>query len=276
MQNYLQSKKEFKTWLEQAIGSLRPDQPGILHALLDLDIPIATTNYDLLIEEIGGSLFRPVTFKNKSEVEDFMMGPSHQILHLHGYYKEPGSIVLGSGSYRNLQEDPFVQAVEQAVFLGPTLLIGFGKGLEDPNLGGMIDWLESHDTRHPPYLFLRSKDRSGLPEPDRVRLVLYGEAFTDLPEALRQIAPEGTPSRPILGVTEAAHLAGQAETFRTIATRLLRDLEAHDEPLQTAETYLRLAMHLFRRAGRENEATLCIHDFGEVALKRGDTKGASF
>ncbi len=45
---------EYGAWLDQTVGSLRVQDGAVLEALGGLGIPIATTNYDSLIEQVTG------------------------------------------------------------------------------------------------------------------------------------------------------------------------------------------------------------------------------
>jgi hypothetical protein len=42
---------EYRLWLRETVGALRAEDRAVLEALRDLGVPIATTNYDGLIEE---------------------------------------------------------------------------------------------------------------------------------------------------------------------------------------------------------------------------------
>ena len=86
----------YSRWLEETVGELRPTDPEILRALGSLGIPVATTNYDGLLEyELG---LQPMTWRTHGLVDQLMAGtfPGGGILHLHGYFNEPQSVVLGA------------------------------------------------------------------------------------------------------------------------------------------------------------------------------------
>jgi hypothetical protein len=45
---------EWRRWLRETVGALRPQRRDVLEALRDLGVTLATTNYDGLLEEITG------------------------------------------------------------------------------------------------------------------------------------------------------------------------------------------------------------------------------
>ena len=55
---------EYRRWLRETIGGLRAEHREVIAALSDLDVLIATTNYDSLIEEVTG--LEPVTWRRRS------------------------------------------------------------------------------------------------------------------------------------------------------------------------------------------------------------------
>src|SRR5215204_3068302 len=43
---------EYRRWLRETVGELRVQRPDVLEALKALDVPLVTTNYDGLLEEV--------------------------------------------------------------------------------------------------------------------------------------------------------------------------------------------------------------------------------
>lgn len=61
--------------------------------LSTLGVKFATTNYDGIIEEVIGS--PPVTWKEDAKVERVIRDDDQAVLHLHGYWDQPESVILG-------------------------------------------------------------------------------------------------------------------------------------------------------------------------------------
>lgn len=95
IQEYLQSKPggHFRKWLSEAVGSLQVVHPGLLHAIAELDIPVATTNYDdLLLNRIGGTV---ATWRDPAGLQRVARREEKGVIHIHGHWRDPASVVLG-------------------------------------------------------------------------------------------------------------------------------------------------------------------------------------
>ena len=108
---------EYRRWLRETVGGLAVRQPEVLAALRDLGVPLATTNYDGLIEAVTG--WRAVTWRDSARVERVLRGDERGVLHLHGYWEEPESVVLGIRSYEAVLRDAHAQAVLRGLPLTP-------------------------------------------------------------------------------------------------------------------------------------------------------------
>ncbi len=74
----------------------------IYQALLTLEIPIVTTNYDLLIEEVSNKELSGITWKEKHKVSHLLRDGDKSVLHLHGKWDDPDSVILGIRSYQKV------------------------------------------------------------------------------------------------------------------------------------------------------------------------------
>jgi hypothetical protein len=124
---------EYARWLRETVGRLKPTAPGVVRTLIDLDSPILTTNYDTLIEQVSG--LETVTWRDGvGRVQRLLSGDEPGVLHLHGSWRVPQSVVLGIRSYDDIVANEVAQAVQQAVAMMKSLVfVGFGAGLADPN-----------------------------------------------------------------------------------------------------------------------------------------------
>jgi hypothetical protein len=182
---------EYAVWLEESVGTLRVVDRTLLEELIALDVPILTTNYDGLIEEMTG--LRAVTWRDKRRAESVATGRSDGVLHMHGHWEQPESVVLGVRSYGAILADVHAQNMLRAIRTMRTLVfVGFGDGLRDPNFGGLLRWAgdvfaESAITHF--RLCLRGdydQDRTNQPD-GRISLVPYGTMHNDLPVFLRSL-----------------------------------------------------------------------------------------
>lgn len=184
---------EFKIWLRETVGRLSAANDETIRAIANLGVVIATTNYDNLIGDVTGRRF--VTWRNGSEVERVLRGEESKILHLHGHWEEPESVVLGIRDYERILSDNHAQAMERAMRSLKTLLfIGCGAGLEDPNFGALIEWskniFKGSEYRH--YLLCREPDLGHFKEKlkdTRISPIGYGANHGDLAGFLRTLPP---------------------------------------------------------------------------------------
>jgi tetratricopeptide (TPR) repeat protein len=203
---------EYRRWLRESVGSLKTKAADVLHALRDLRIPIATTNYDGLIEAATG--LPPVTWRETAKVERVLRGDDAGILHLHGYWDDPASVILSIRSYETVLGDEHAQAVLKALTVTKTLVfIGFGAGLGDPNFGQLLAWTGRvfAGSEYRRFRLAHDGECAGLrkqhPPEQRIFVLGYGADFPDLPAFLRTLAaakPAPKPPRPFVSTGSAA------------------------------------------------------------------------
>ena len=134
----------FAAWLENAFDafSAQPGRRATLDALLELQRAgalLLTTNYDSLLSDCTG--LRPVTRDDKEAFLRVVNRQDEGILHIHGHWREPASVVLGVRSYDDIVDDPLFQDGFKSLWMqNHWLYVGCGNGLEDPNLGRLLAW----------------------------------------------------------------------------------------------------------------------------------------
>jgi len=134
---------EFRAWLRETVGSLVPKTSAAIEALGATGATILTTNYDGLIERITG--LAAVTWQQADRCERILRGHEKAVIHIHGYWESPETIILGQDSYALISADPRVQSFIRAAHLAKTFVyIGFGVGLADPNFTQFLEWSERY------------------------------------------------------------------------------------------------------------------------------------
>ena len=192
---------EYRRWLGETVGALELRDGEVLDALAGLAAPLATTNYDGLLEQATG--LAPVTWRDSARVEQALRGDAPGVLHLHGHWADPGSVVLGVRSYEAVLGDAHAQAVLRALpLLRSLLFVGFGVGLGDPNFGALLRWMRDVFARSPyrHYRLAREDQVAPLqrehPPEQRIRVLSYGAHHERLAPYLRGLLPPGAPARP--------------------------------------------------------------------------------
>jgi GTPase SAR1 family protein len=185
----------YHAWLADSVGKLQVSDPDLAAALLPLSSRIITLNYDRLIELATGR--QHMTWLKPNAVQQVLRGDRDEILHLHGYFDEPESVVLGLNSYEKVRNDPHTQSVLQFLTLHPTLLfVGCGGTLEDPNFSRLVEWgqaaLKDVVPRH--VLLCRESEldsrRKDLHAAPWLHPLSYGRDYSDLLPFLQALAPD--------------------------------------------------------------------------------------
>lgn len=192
------SHGEFRRWLRETVGSFENNlrDRSVLDALAEhrrRGALLVTTNYDLLLEHITG-LF-PVTWTDAANVARVLREPDDpQILHLHGAWRWPESVVLGLKSYEDILRDEHARAVLTALRTDRTLVfVGCGAGLRDPNLGAFLAWTTAVfagcEARHFRLCLDSEKEivRQEHPDGQRIFPLPYGPKHTDLASFLNDL-----------------------------------------------------------------------------------------
>ena len=218
----------FADWLKDSVGSLKagPDRRQSLDAIADLEktgAVILTTNYDGLLTEVTG--LDPVTWEEPNRILEILNRQRKGIIHIHGHWSRPSSVVLGRTSYEGVKAAALPQTELKSLWLHwHWLYLGCGSGgLDDPNLGTLLQW--AHDAGFGEsalrdFFFSTQETIDTLPnrlgKSANLARIAYSDHATDLPILLQGLVPLARPS-----------------PFQRIgpdARRLRRDA---DSPLQT-------------------------------------------
>jgi tetratricopeptide (TPR) repeat protein len=205
---------EYRRWLRETVGSLHAQQREVLEALRDLGLVLATTNYDGLIEEVTG--LEAVTWMDGAQVERVVRGDDKGVLHLHGFWKKPESVVLGIRSYEKVLTEAHAQTVLRALQTMKTLIfVGCGEGLNDPNFGALLEWTGKVFAQSEYRRFRLALDgevetlQRQHPKEQRIFVVGYGAKHGDLAGFLRGLRPrrEAHPATPAAAAPPASAAA---------------------------------------------------------------------
>ncbi|WAS94956.1 SIR2 family NAD-dependent protein deacylase [Nannocystis punicea] len=188
---------EYSRWLRETVGSFHLDvrDSAVLDALAAhgrRGALLATTNYDHLLE--AATALKPTTWRRPAVVERALQGVEPRILHLHGEWEDPDSIVLGIRSYVDVSRDPHAQTVLATLRAARTFVfVGCGAGLSDPNLGAFLRWtgdvFSRSESRH--YRLCLTHEVEALrrehPPGQRIFPLAYGNSHAELAPFLRRL-----------------------------------------------------------------------------------------
>ena len=229
---------EYRRWLRETVGGLRVKERSVIEALRDLGVPLATTNYDGLLEEVTGR--PPVSWREGAKVERVFREDGPGILHLHGFWDEPESVVLGIRSYEQVLGDAQAQNLQRVLRTARTLLfVGCGAGLRDPNFGAFLRWTRAvfpgSEYRH--FRLCRESEIASVqqehPPAERIFALGYGAGHGDLAPFLRSLKATGQIQTANLPAAAQAGPAprlpglprcfGRADEIRTLIDSLCAD-----------------------------------------------------
>jgi hypothetical protein len=211
----LESKRPgaYRGWLKQTVGQLRATKVDLPQALGSLGGVLATLSYDDLIEQATGRT--PLTWLERDRVEDVLRGGAgDKVLHLHGHFDDPDSVILGLESYLRVATDPHAQTVLRTFALQRTLLfVGCRGTVRDPNFERLAEWagiaLENSAHRH--YLLCLEGEldavRAELKQAPWLYAIPYGKGHGNLVPFLRSLLPEASHER---GVAIPNRVQGRA------------------------------------------------------------------
>lgn len=212
---------DFRRWLRESVGSLVVLDDSTIQAIIDLNLPIATTNYDSLLTSV--SSLPPVVWTTVSAAQRWYRNDQQGVLHLHGHWESPESVVLGVRTYDEILRSEATQSLLKDLLYSRTLLfIGFGSGLTDPNFAALLKWsqrvLAESEYNHF-RLVLNSKvdEARANHQGDRIRVIGIGDSYDQLPSFLLSLG--ATPKLALLGAksreTQVQKLTeGRGDLFR--------------------------------------------------------------
>jgi SIR2-like domain len=242
----------FASWLTSSVGGLKSalrNPAETILALCSLDIPIVTTNYDDLIETVSGR--KAASWHDVAWIERILRGDSPDVLHIHGYFERPDTVVLTLDDYSRVKDDPHTRATLQAMVATRTcLFIGCGGTLNDPNFGQMFSWFRQAFSKSPyPHYRLELDSRveeiqASHPEQDRVQVIGYGAEHDDLAAFLKSLLSPKEHTEAAQPVLPHAELRSVSEKLDLLLEDGLLQKKIRQNPLK--ETRRLLDQNLFR------------------------------
>jgi parallel beta-helix repeat protein len=186
----------YRDFLYHSFHDLQVVDEDVPRAIAALGVPIATTNYDSLIEEALG--WGKATWIDTPRLQRVFRKREHVVAHLHGHWDEPRSVILGIRSYDELLDHVGAQSLSHALAaMSSLVLIGVGEGTNDPNWSALRTWMSSAfpGTMYPHFRLCRRSEQDKLADEHKgepIIPIVYGDRFEDLAPFLRDLAPPPT------------------------------------------------------------------------------------
>ena len=224
---------DWSEWLGLTVGSLNPTAPDIIEALRVLATPLATLNYDELLE-LPEPRRKAVTWREAARWPRVLEGKDDAVLHLHGAWDRPDSVVLGIRSYERVLAAGLAQHLQRVVATTHSLLfVGCGATFDDPNFKALLDWmattLKNVERRH--FLLATEAEKARieplLPPTARIWVLTYGTKHDELVPYLRSLVsakvdpPTSTSIPP--GIPARGRFVGRTDELDALVTAILDD-----------------------------------------------------
>jgi hypothetical protein len=246
---------EYAAWLTESVGQLQVVDDRLIRALLGWGCQIATTNYDTLVERVSGRA--SITWMDHALALEFLLGDSTDVLHLHGQYQRPETVVLDARSYGEVCLDESAQnGLRVALTARTVVFVGYGAGLDDPNFGHLLAWSRQavqHSMRthyrlvREPELKQAVQECQGL----SIQPISYGGEYADLAPFLAALGERAQRRRQPRDALQ--QLTRGQDDYRSCAEELRRQRAALS-PADYVRRRLALARELWRVGGRRTAA----------------------
>lgn len=190
---------DYQGFLYETFHGVDAQNAELARAIAGLRPRVAlTTNYDLLLEQYRVTTgTQSETWLRPSEIRT-MLRTGSGVVHLHGRYDIPSSVILSGADYDRLVTSEDASTVAQAAFnSGVLLFIGSSvDGISDPHMGKLLDEFGkiTSTTRREeaPHLVLVPGKLSGLHIAQLAQYgiepVSYGSGYDELPKFLMDLS----------------------------------------------------------------------------------------
>lgn len=153
---------------------------------------IATTNYDLLLENATG--LRSVSYEQPDQAF-FMLDQKRAdtVIHIHGIYDSNhniDSIIASKSQYERVLNDKGAQFIQHILGTRTLIFVGCGKTTEDVNVSQFVEFAKKYLKLERPYFFLFNEKSPIIGLPDNISPVPYGDEYNDLPAFLEDMIQE--------------------------------------------------------------------------------------
>lgn len=210
----------FRRWLRERFSGIEVTNTDLITAIARLHLPLTTTNFDGCVEKVTSR--QASTWLEPSTVQATLQGEDDSIVHLHGFWRHPESIVFDSESYGVISNSTAAEAVLKAFAVAKSFLfIGVGAGVRDPHFQSLMKWLHAllPDSESLHYLLCDEgslADARAQLSTTNVIPICYGARFEDLPGFLLELADY----QPEVGALQVPAPSAQERAYDALTERV--------------------------------------------------------
>lgn len=183
----------YTRWMKESFEAypvVNADLSRTLKKLLLAQDIFATTNYDLYLEKATG--LGTLTYQNPKEAYEMLDSRiSTHVLHIHGVFDSArgiDNIIADQSQYEAIIGDEGAQFIQNILGTKTLVFVGCGKTTEDANISRFIQFANRYLQMSKKYYFLHRAGDTITGMPDNVKLIEYGDNYSDLPFFLESMA----------------------------------------------------------------------------------------
>lgn len=176
--------KHREEWLGSSVGQLRLLRRDLVELLRALSPTLATLNYDDLLEQ--GTGYASLDWTQHDLITEVLRQDREpHVIHLHGSWKNPVSVVADFVSYHDIAKDGLTRRLMTNLFVFHRLLfIGCRGTFEDPHFTNVMRHISDDVGNHHHCVLCRDEEVQGLKQiiGDETMLhpLAYGTSYDDL------------------------------------------------------------------------------------------------
>ncbi|WEV75844.1 SIR2 family protein [Bifidobacterium sp. ESL0800] len=184
------SQQEFRNWLSALCKNEKINNSNLIDKLLYSGKIIITTNYDDILErraiDIGIDVVS-LTWRDVGKVKLAFSNEEMCIFHIHGYYKDPASIIFTSDEYEKLASSNGSEIFQSLLMTRQLIFLAVGEGIRDLDFTSQFEtFMNFAETGENNDLFLCSSRDLGksqiICKDYQLQVVPYGNRYTELPQ----------------------------------------------------------------------------------------------
>ncbi|WP_082331088.1 SIR2 family NAD-dependent protein deacylase [Kocuria palustris] len=204
-------KQAYADFLNDVFSSAQAEYPELAELIESLECPIATTNYDTLIESALGWKNAPTLVGDSDAALRIFRSEERGVVHLHGVWSNPDSVVFSQQDYEEFTKNQKSLNLRNAAYaMKSFIFIGQGSGVMDPGFTQLKQqWAEMFESsRHYHYLLCRDADMDYFTKElagTTIRPVSYGQEHADLPKFIKEVEKQSKVARPAVSIETLAN-----------------------------------------------------------------------
>lgn len=188
-----ENAQPYADFMDDVFSGIKTEKPELAELLASFRCPIATTNYDTLIENALGWDESPTLTGNADGALRVFRSESPGVVHMHGVWDDTSSIIFSKDDYDAFVNNDKAKFVRNGIYsLTSFVFVGQGSGVMDPGFTQLKnEWFRLvGESSHYHFLLCKSSDYGHYTKSlagTTIRPIAYGDVYNDLPKFLGRL-----------------------------------------------------------------------------------------